>query len=119
MKIVFLNGYVVNPGDLSWEALRSLGELQVFERTRETEIVARARDADVLLTMRTPISAETMSQLKRLRYIGVVFTGYDQTDLKAAGERNIDTGSEFIKWGRPNSDTGGEFSQAACVRVAK
>jgi glycerate dehydrogenase len=89
MKIVILDGHAINPGDLSWEALRSLGELQIFERTRESEIMARARDADVLLTMRTPVSAETMSQLKRLRYIGVVFTGYDQIDLKAARERNI------------------------------
>src|SRR5262249_41245541 len=80
-----------NPGDLSWESLRSLGELQVFDRTPENEIVARAREAEVLLTMRAPVSAEAMSQLKRLRYIGVTFTGYDQVDLKAARERNIVT----------------------------
>jgi len=89
MKIVFLDAHTINPGDLSWESLRSLGELQVFDRTPENEIVARAREAEVLLTMRTPVSAEAMSQLKRLRYIGVTFTGYDQVDLKAARERNI------------------------------
>jgi glycerate dehydrogenase len=89
MKIVILDGHAINPGDLSWEALRCLGELEVFDRTSESDVVVRARDADVLLTMRTPISAATMSQLRRSRYIGVVFTGYDQIDLKAARERNI------------------------------
>jgi glycerate dehydrogenase len=89
MKIVFLDARTINPGDLSWEALQRLGELQVFDRASETEVAARARDADVVLTMRTPVTAETISELKRLRYIGVTFTGYDQIDLKAARERNI------------------------------
>jgi glycerate dehydrogenase len=89
MKIVFLDAHTINPGDLSWKALQSLGDLQVFDRTSESEIVARARDAEVLLAMRTPVTAETMSELNRLRYIGVTFTGYDQIDLKAARERNI------------------------------
>jgi len=89
VKIVFLDARAINPGDLSWKALQSLGDLPVFDRTAESEIVAHARDADVLLTMRTPVTAETMRELNRLRYIGVTFTGYDQIDLKAARERNI------------------------------
>ncbi|HBZ71226.1 MAG TPA: glycerate dehydrogenase [Deltaproteobacteria bacterium] len=89
MKIVILDGHAVNPGDLSWETLRALGELQVFDRTAEGEVVSRAREADVLLTTRTPLSARTMMQLKRLRYVGVVFTGYDEVDLRAARELNI------------------------------
>jgi glycerate dehydrogenase len=89
MKILFLDGRVVNPGDLSWNALQELGELEVFDRTPEAEIVSRARDAEVLLTTRAPVSAATISKLERLRYIGVVFTGYDQVDLKAARARGV------------------------------
>ncbi|MGB6563762.1 MAG: D-2-hydroxyacid dehydrogenase [Candidatus Binataceae bacterium] len=89
MKIVILDGHAINPGDLSWDALRSLGELEVFDRTPEDAIVTRAGEADVLLTVRTPLSARTLKQLKRLRYVGAIFTGYDEIDLKAARERNI------------------------------
>jgi glycerate dehydrogenase len=89
MKIVILDGHAVNPGDLSWEALRTFGELEVFDRTAENQIVTRAREADLLLTTRTPLSAQTLSQLGRLRYVGVVFTGYDEVDLRAARELNI------------------------------
>jgi glycerate dehydrogenase len=89
MKILFLDGRVINPGDLSWNALLELGELEVFERTPEDEIVSRARDAEVLLTTRAPVSAATITKLQRLRYIGVVFTGYDQVDVKAARARGI------------------------------
>ena len=89
MKIVILDGHAVNPGDLSWNAFRELGELEVFDRTSEGDTVSRARDADAVLTTRTPLSAATIAQLRRLRYIGVVFTGYDQVDLNAARERKI------------------------------
>ena len=77
MKIVILDGHAVNSGDLSWDGLRAFGELEVFDRTAEHEIASRARDADILLTTRTPISAQTLT-LERLRYVGVVFTGYDR-----------------------------------------
>jgi glycerate dehydrogenase len=89
MKIVILDGHAINPGDLSWDALRSLGGLEVFDRTPENAIVSRAREAEVLLTTRTPLSAQTLMQLKQLRYVGVMFTGYDAIDLKAARERNV------------------------------
>lgn len=89
MKIVILDGHAVNPGDLDWKPLEALGDLEVFERTSESEIVARARDAQTVLTTRTPISAATITQLRHLRYIGVVFTGYDEIDLEAARARNI------------------------------
>jgi glycerate dehydrogenase len=89
MKIVVLDGHAVNPGDLNWKALPELGDFEVFDRTSESEIVPRARDADIVLTTRTPISAATISQLRRLRYIGVVFTGYDQIDLEAARAQNV------------------------------
>ena len=89
MKIVILDGHAINPGDLSWDALRSLGELEVFDRTPEYAIVTRADEAEALLTVRTPLSARTLKQLKRLRYVGAIFTGYDEIDLKAARELNI------------------------------
>jgi len=89
MKMLFLDGRVVNPGDLRWNAFHELGELEVFDRTAEDEIVSRAGDAEVLLTTRAPVSAATITKLQRLRYIGVVFTGYDQVDLKAARARGI------------------------------
>jgi len=89
VKIVILDGHAVNPSDLGWDAFRSLGELEVFDRTAENEIVARACEAEIVLTVRTPLSADTLKQLKRLRYIGEMFTGYDEIDLKAAREHNI------------------------------
>jgi glycerate dehydrogenase len=89
MKIVILDGHAVNRGDLSWDALRGLGELEVFDRTAEKEIVNRASAADALLTVRTPLSSQTLMQLKRLRYVGAMFTGYDEIDLKAARRLNI------------------------------
>jgi glycerate dehydrogenase len=89
MKIVILDGHEINPGDLSWDALRDLGSLEVFDRTAENLIVPRAREAEVLLTTRAPLSRQTLIQLKRLRYIGAMFTGYDEIDLKAARELNV------------------------------
>ena len=89
MKIVILDGHALNPGDLSWDALRSFGELEVFDRTAENDVAGRARDADILLTTRTPISANALKQLKRLRYIGVMFTEYDGIDLKTSRELGI------------------------------
>ena len=89
MRIVILDGHAINPGDLSWDGLRDLGSLEVFDRTPEELIVPRAREADAVLTTRTPLSAQILKQLKRLRYIGAMFTGYEEIDLKAARELNI------------------------------
>jgi glycerate dehydrogenase len=89
MKIVILDGHAINPGDLGWDALRSLGSLEVFDRTPEYLIVPRAREAEALLTTRAPLSAETLMQLKQLRYIGAIFTGYGEIDLKATRGLNL------------------------------
>jgi len=89
MKIVILDGHAINPGDLNWDAIRGLGCLEVFERTPENEIVARAREAEAVLTTRVPLSAQTLAHLTRLRYAGAIFTGFDEIDLKAARERNV------------------------------
>jgi len=89
MKIVVLDGHALNPGDLSWEGLRAIGELQVLDRTPEDQIVARAHDAEIVLTNKTQLSAQTLRQLKKTRYIGVLATGYDNVDVEAARELGI------------------------------
>ena len=89
MKIVVLDGYTLNPGDLTWEGLEALGTLEVHERTEEPLVVQRAQGADLLLTNKTPLSAEVLRQLKGLRYIGVLATGYNVVDVKAARELGI------------------------------
>ena len=88
-KIVVLDGHALNPGDLSWEPLRAIGELQVFDRTPADQVVARAQDAEIVLTTRTHLPAQILRQLKKTRYVGVLFTGYDVVDVKAARELNI------------------------------
>jgi glycerate dehydrogenase len=89
MKIVVLDGYTLNPGDLSWEGLRAIGELEVHDRTAEDLAVTRARDAEIVLTNKTPLRAQTLRQLKKTRYIGVLATGYDVVDIGAARELEI------------------------------
>jgi glycerate dehydrogenase len=91
MNIVVLDGYTLNPSDLDWNGLKALGELTVYERTSESEseIVERAAQADMVLTNKTPLSAQTLEQLPKLRYVGVLATGYNIVDVKAAKERGI------------------------------
>jgi len=89
MKIVILDGYTANPGDLSWEQLKKLGELTVYDRTKAHETVARAADADIILTNKVVLGQAEISQLPRLKYIGVLATGYNVIDIKAAHERGI------------------------------
>jgi glycerate dehydrogenase len=89
MKIVVLDGHALNPGDLSWQPLRTIGELQVFGRTPADQVVAHAHDAEIVFTTRTRLPAQILRQLIKTRYIGVLFTGYDVVDVKAARELNI------------------------------
>lgn len=89
MNIVVLDGYTLNPGDLSWGALRALGNCQIHDRTPAHLVVERARDAEVVLTNKTPIRAEHLGLLPDLRYIGVLATGTNVVDLDAAGARRI------------------------------
>lgn len=88
-KIVVLDGYTLQPGDLSWDGLRALGEVEVHDRTSADQILERARGAAVLLTNKTPLRAETLAQLPDLKFIAVLATGYDIVDIKAARERGI------------------------------
>ena len=89
VRIVILDGYTANPGDLSWKELETLGQLTVYERTKPEETVARAAEADVVLTNKVIIGKAEMEQLPHLKYIGVLATGYNVVDIKAAHKRGI------------------------------
>ena len=88
-RIVVLDGYTLNPGDISWSGLEEFGELCVHDRTPDDAILERAAGARFALTNKTPLSAETLAQLPDLAYIGVLATGYNVVDLAAATERGI------------------------------
>ena len=89
MKIVILDGYTANPGDLSWNELEKLGELTVYDRTKPSETLARIADAAIVLTNKVIISREIIAQLPQLKYIGVLATGFNVVDTEAARERGI------------------------------
>lgn len=89
MKIVALDGYAANPGDLSWDELKSLGECVIYDRTAPEEVLERAAGAEVLLTNKVVITGEAMAALPQLKYIGVMATGYNIVDIDAARERGI------------------------------
>lgn len=89
MKIVVLDGYGLNPGDLSWNGMEALGELTVYDRTAPDELMERSSGAEVLITNKTVITAENMAALPALKYIGVLATGYNIVDVAAAKERGI------------------------------
>ena len=89
MKIVVLDGYALNPGDLSWAGMEALGELTVYERTSPSEVLERSAGAEVLITNKTVITAEHMAALPQLKYIGVLATGYNVVDIDEARNRGI------------------------------
>lgn len=89
MKIVELDGYAANPGDLSYEAFEQLGEFVVYPRTEDDEIVERAKDADIVLINKVNMTADVMDALPKLKYIGILATGYNVVDIEAAGRRGI------------------------------
>ena len=89
MKIVVLDGYGLNPGDLSWNGMDALGELTVYDRTSPLEMLERSQGAEVLITNKTLITAENMAELSELKYIGVLATGYNVVDIDAAKARGI------------------------------
>ncbi len=89
LRIVVLDGYTLNPGDIDWQPLRQLGDVTLHDRTPASEIVARAQGASCLLLNKTPLTRETIAALPDLRYVGVLATGYNVVDTKAAAERGI------------------------------
>ncbi len=89
MNIVVLDGYTLNPGDLSWDKLESLGDCTVYDRTPPEQTVQRAADAEIILTNKTELNREVIASLPDLKYIGVLATGYNVVDTEAAAERGI------------------------------
>ena len=91
MKIVILDGYTENPGDLSWEGFEKLGEVRIYDRTPHDPavIVERIGNAEAVITNKTPLTAETLALCPSVQYIGVLATGYNIVDTAAAAERGI------------------------------
>ena len=89
MKIVVLDGYTENPGDLSWEKLEALGELTVYDRTPADKVIERIGDAEIVYTNKTPITRETMDACPNIKFISVLATGYNIVDYVAAKEKGI------------------------------
>ncbi len=89
INIVVLDGYALNPGDLSWDGLKALGNVTIYDRTPEAQVVERAIDADIVLTNKSILSAESIARLPQLKYIGVIATGYNVVNIEAAKARNI------------------------------
>lgn len=90
MKIVVLDGHVVNPGDLSWSPLEALGDVQIHDRTTVEQIESRAKSAEAVLTVRTPLNRETIRHLTNLRYIGVLGSDASHVNSEAARKRGIE-----------------------------
>lgn len=89
MNITVLDGYTLNPGDNPWSAIEVLGKLTVHDRTPVDQIVERAKDADIILTNKCPLSADTLSQLPNLKFIAVLATGYNIIDTAYCSEKGI------------------------------
>jgi glycerate dehydrogenase len=89
MNIVAIDGYTLNPGDLSWEKIKALGQLTIYDRTPVDLIVERCRDAQVVLTNKVPFTAATLEALPQLKMIAVTATGYNVIDIAAARKKNI------------------------------
>ena len=89
MNIVVLDGYTLNPGDLSWDALRELGSCEIYDRSAPDEIVPRSTSAEIVLTNKVKLNGEYISSVPTLKYIGVTATGYNIVDVAAARERKV------------------------------
>ena len=89
MKIVILDGYTLNPGDLSWDELKKLGDVVIHDRTPADKVVERAKDAEIVFTNKTPIGEEALNQLSSLKFIGVLATGYNIVNTEVAKANDI------------------------------
>lgn len=89
MRIVILDGFTTNPGDLGWQRLEKLGDLTVYERTSSNEVLDRCKEADIVFTNKTPLDSSVLRQLSKLRFIGVLATGYNVADVEVAAELGI------------------------------
>lgn len=113
MKIVILDGYTENPGDLSWGAFEEYGKLTVYDRTSTDQIASRIGESEIVYTNKTPITEETMELCKNIRYIGVLATGYNVVDVEAARARNIPV-CNIPAYG---SDAVGQFAIAMLLEI--
>src|SRR6266705_1629496 len=89
MKIVVLDGFTLNPGDLNWDQLKSLSECEIYDRSAPEEVVPRSLEAEIVITNKVVLSREHLNRLPKLKYVGVTATGYNIVDVAAARERNI------------------------------
>lgn len=89
MKIVVLDGYTLNPGDLTWEGFEKLGKLEIYDRTPVDKISERIKEAEIVITNKTPLTKETFKQNPKIKYVGVLATGYNVVDVEAAKELGI------------------------------
>ena len=113
MKIIVLDGYTENPGDLSWGPLKALGQTEIYDRTEAGETVSRIGDAEAILTNKTVITDEVMEACGNLRYIGVLATGYNVVDVEAAKRRGI-TVTNIPTYG---TDAVGQFAIALLLEI--
>ena len=89
MKIVILDGYTLNPGDLSWDELKQLGDVEIHDRTPQDKVVERAKDAEVVFTNKTPLGEDLLQQLPKLKFIGVLATGYNVINIEVAKQKGV------------------------------
>lgn len=89
MKIVVLDGYTLNPGDLDWSLLKGLGDTKIYDRTSKNEILQRVKDAEIILTNKTSLTKEIIDSCSKLKLISVLATGYDIIDVDVANQRGI------------------------------
>ena len=113
MKIVILDGYTENPGDLSWEGFEAFGELTVYDRTPPELITERIGDAEIVYTNKTPITRETLDACPNVKYIGVLATGYNVVDYVCAKEKGIPV-TNIPTYG---TDAVGQFAIAMLLEI--
>ena len=113
MKIVILDGYTENPGDLSWGDLEALGELTVYDRTPKDEILSRIGNAEIIITNKTPLTRETINACPGIKYIGILATGYNVVDIDAAKEKGIPV-TNIPTYG---TDAVGQFAIALLLEI--
>ena len=89
MKIVVLDGYTLNPGDLNWDGMKAIADFTCYDRTAASEIVERIGDAEIVITNKTPITRETLDACANVKYVGLLATGYNVVDIEAAKEKGI------------------------------
>ena len=87
--IVILDGYTLNPGDLGWEGFEAFGDVTIYDRTEQQQILSRIGSADIVITNKTPLDAQTIAMAPSLKYIGVLATGYNVVDIEAARRRGV------------------------------